>query len=117
MFGSAESVIRLRRIRVAAPLAADGTRPGEWTDPVDALEIPNCWVSSSSSNSTATADRVTILTSKSLYAPPRSDVRAGDRIETEDGLVYHVEARPAADRNPFTGWQPLAEIPLTLVEG
>lgn len=116
MFGYSETVIRYRRLKVPDSKAATGYKLGPWST-AEPLEVPGCWVSSSSSNATSQEDRVTILTSKSLYAPPRADVRAGDRIETEDGLTYDVEARPAADRNPFTGWQPVSEIPLTLVEG
>lgn len=40
-------------------------------------------------------------------------------IETGDmgGEVYYVNARSAADTNPFTGWQPVVEIPLEMKEG
>ncbi len=117
MFSVTETVIRSRRTRIDSPLSADGTKLGEWTDPLDVTEIHGCWVDQSSSNATSTADRITIMTSLSLYGPPTADVRAGDRIETADGQSYDVKVRPASSRNPWTGWSPLIEIPLTLVEG
>lgn len=33
------------------------------------------------------------------------------------GQVYYVNSRPAADMNPFTGCQPVVEIPLDMTEG
>lgn len=33
------------------------------------------------------------------------------------GEVFYVNARPAADTNPFTDWQPVVEIPLDMTEG
>ena len=75
------------------------------------------------------ATRSQILTEKSLYlTDPAADVQPGDRIRRggtldentgiwSGGTVLYVNARPEADTSPFTGWQPVVEIPLDMSEG
>jgi len=115
-FRHGQTVYRDRRRLIEDPYNPDSTTEGDW-DPALTVELKNSFVASSSSASLANATRVQILTSKSLYlSDPTADVRARDRIRSGTD-EYIVEARPAADINPFTGWQPAVEIPLTLVEG
>ncbi len=74
---------------------------------------------------TPDATRSQLITRKSLYlSDPNADVIKGDRIrvggtkaDMTSGDQYFVDERPAADVNPFTGWQPGVEIPLKLTEG
>ncbi|QLD10895.1 hypothetical protein [Microbacterium oleivorans] len=115
MFPFGQTVHRDRRKQVASPYNPDNMVPGSWDTP-DTIEIPGAWVAASSSTLTETATRTQILTEKSLYCAPDADVRPGDRIRA-DGVTYHVKVKPAADRNPFTGWQPHLEVPLEDREG
>lgn len=112
-FGGA--VVRERRTPVADPYNPARTVPGSWDDP-DRLPLEGAWVGSSSSTSTRDASRKEILTAKSLYCQPDADVLPGDRIRIP-GYLGQVEVRPSADINPFTGWQPLLEVPLEEVTG
>ncbi len=109
------TVTRQRRPQVTDPMNPARTIWGDWAD-AESVTIEGAFVSSSSSSSLANATRSEILTAKSLFAKPTADVRAGDRI-TVGGDAYMVNVRPSADVNPFTGWQPVVEIPLELVEG
>ena len=115
-FPHGESVTRERRLPVTDPYDPGATVPGSWSDPLDVLVLHGAFVASSSSTAPANATRTQILTAKSLYAAPDVDVRAGDRIR-RGGETYYVNARPEADTNPFTGWQPVVEIPLDMSEG
>lgn len=116
-FGAGETVIRERRQPVADPYDPTAQVPGTWEDPLATLTIENVFVASSSSTAPVDATRSQILTDKSLYCTdPDVDVRSGDRIRR--GVeVFYVNVRPAADTNPFTGWQPVVEIPLDMTEG
>ncbi len=90
---------------------ADKEIEADWSDP-DEIEIPRAFVAQSSTSLTSTANRVQALEAKSLFCPPDFDVRAGDRIRDGE-TVYTIDGIPAADTNPFTGWTPTREIPLT----
>jgi hypothetical protein len=114
-FPQGQTVQRDRRKTVPDPYSSAGTAPGEWGD-ADSVTIANAWVASSSSSSTRDATRVQILTAKSLFCQPDADVRAGDRIRV-DGETYYIRVKPAADRNPFTGWRPVLEVPVEEVSG
>lgn len=128
-FPFGELVVRERRQPVIDPYDPDTQVPGSWDDPLDYLELEDAFVASSSSTAPLDATRSQILTEKSLYlTDPFADVQPGDRVRrggTKDegggtwsgGEVFYVNARPAADTNPFTGWQPVVEIPLDLTEG
>jgi len=113
-FAYGQDVVRQRRRLVADPYSKKA-RPGDWTDP-ESLLIDDASVASSSSRSTRNETRNQIITAKSLYCDPEADVRVGDRILV-GSTVYEVEAKPEADVNPFTGWQPVQEIPLKEVSG
>lgn len=116
-FPYGEQVTRERRRPVVDPYDPGATVPGSWDDPLDTLVLDDVFVASSSSTQQLDATRTQILTAKSLYCTdPAVDVRAGDRIRRGSELFY-VNARPEADTNPFTGWQPVVEIPLDEAEG
>lgn len=114
-FAFGQTVERDRRPRTADPYNPDRTTPGAWDD-AETIEISDAWVASGSSTSTESATRSQIVTQKSLYCQPDADVQPGDRIRA-DGVSYFVKVKPAADRNPFTGWQPVLEVPLENQEG
>lgn len=127
-FPFGEQVVRERRQPVIDPYDPDTQVPGSWGDPLDYLEVEQAFVASSSSTAPVDATRSQILTEKSLYCTePSVDVQPGDRIRRggakgaddiwRGGEVLYINARPAADTNPFTGWQPVVEIPLDMTEG
>ena len=128
-FPFGELVVRERRMPVVDPYDPDTMVPGSWGDPLAYLVLEQAFVASSSSTAPTSATRAQILTEKSLYlTDPAADVQPGDRIrrggvlDVDSGVwsggdVLYVNVRPAADTNPFTGWQPVVEIPLDMNEG
>ena len=112
-FAHGQKVVRRR----AGLSSSYGTtkRREDWANATD-IDIEGAWVASSSSTAPSDATRQQVITSKSLYCPPESDVVVGDRIVAGPD-TYRVAEKPSADVNPFTGWQPVMECPLTLVEG
>lgn len=118
-FPYGETLTRERRQPVEDPYGEPGaTVPGSWTDDLDEIGLPGAYIAASSSTALTDATRQQVLTSKSLYATdPDVDVRVGDRIRRGSEPPYYVNARPAADTNPFTGWTPIIEIPLDMTEG
>ncbi|MET4094569.1 hypothetical protein [Arthrobacter sp. UYCu712] len=112
-FGGA--VERLRRRLVVDPYSREQTQ-ADWTDPLR-LSLDGAFVASSSGTAQVSEDRSYIITTKSLYLTDAgADVLAGDRIVSA-GITYKVPTKPEADTNPFTGWQPVLEIPLQEVTG
>lgn len=127
-FPFGEQVVRERRQLVIDPYDPGTSVPGSWEATLTYLELDGAFIASSSSTAPLDATRSQILTDKSLYCTePSVDVLAGDRVRRggskgEDGIwrggeVLYVNVRPAADTNPFTGWQPVVEIPLDMTEG
>jgi hypothetical protein len=109
-FGSV--VYRDRRPMLPDPYRPGHMVPGSFDDPAaSVLRIPGGFVGSSSSVPSGDAARSDVLTAKSLYCDPKWDVRIGDRIRV-GSEVWYVNAETSADVNPFTGWQPIREIPL-----
>jgi hypothetical protein len=104
----------------------------DWNNP-DILPIPGAFVAQTSTSMLSNASREQALESKSLFCDGGIDVAKGDRIfegvidpalpdgvtsvpegTVMDGLTYTIDGiPPAADSNPFTGWTPPREIPLT----
>ena len=121
-FPNGQSVYRDRRGSSMDPYSQKERPTGEWDEELT-ITIENAFVASTSSAALRSATRSEILTAKSLYlTDPTADVRPGDRIRTADmpftgSDPYFVHERPAADTNPFTGWQPVQEIPLEEVSG
>lgn len=116
-FPYGENVVRERRKPVVDPYDPGATVPGSWDDPTDDLPLEGVFIGSSSSTAPLDATRQQILTTKSLYCTdPSVDVQPGDRVRRGTEL-YYIHTRPEADTNPFTGWQPVVEIPLEMPEG
>ncbi|MGX1932046.1 hypothetical protein [Microbacterium resistens] len=116
-FPFGETVVRERRRPVEDPYDPGTQVPGSWDDPLDTLTIDQVFIASSSSTAPLDATRSQILTEKSLYCnDPDVDVLPGDRIR-RGSEVFYVNVRPSADTNPFSGWQPVVEIPLDMKEG
>lgn len=117
-FEHGATVYRLRPKTVWDPMSQSFVL-GDWDDP-DELELPGAFIAQSSTSTLGDANRTGALESKSLYlSDPDADVQLGDRIRqgTDGSPVYPVDGIPAADVNPFTGWQPVREIPLKRVVG
>lgn len=123
-FPHGETVFRDRRASIPDPYNPDRIIPGDF-DPDLTIELSEAFVASSSSTAPQDATRSQILTTKSLYlSEPGADVLPGDRIRVggviddfDTGVAYMVEVVPVADVNPFTGWQPVLEVPLENAEG
>lgn len=111
-FAHGADVVRQRRRRVPDPYNPDRTTTAPWEDDPDTLPIADAFVSTSSSSAGFDAARGLVVTTRSLYcSDPTVDVQRGDRIVHPGGIGY-VRTIPAADVNPFTGWQPVKEIVL-----
>lgn len=111
---------------------AGGQVAGDWDDPV-VIALPGSFIAQTSTTMLGSATREQATESKSLFCDGALDVRKGDRIldgtftpplpalstsippgTTFVGIVYTIDGiPPAADTNPFTGWTPPREIPLT----
>jgi hypothetical protein len=117
MFPHGQTVFRDRARVAPSPHNPDRMVPAPIEDDPNTVELEGAWVASASSVDTSDAARTQTVSAKSLYLDdPDADVRVGDRIRC-GGLVGWVRARPEAVVNPFTGWQPVVEIPLEIVEG
>lgn len=112
------TVYRLRAGMVRDPYSDEETR-SDWDNPEEPLEIPGAFIAQTSTTLLATATREQAAESKSLFCEGTFDVQKGDRIrEGETGPVYQIDGiPPAADSNPWTGWTPPREIPLTRYVG
>lgn len=116
-FPFGESLERERRKPVANPYNPARPIPGSWDGPLDTISLPGGFVASSTSQALPDATREELRTSKSLYLTDTSlDVKAGDRIR-RGSETYYVRERPEGDMNPWTGWRPVVEIPLSMTEG
>jgi hypothetical protein len=120
-FAYGEDVFRDRRRPIADPYNPDSTTVGAWTDDsstFDTITLEGVYIDSTSANALPDAMRTEQQITKSLYSQDRTvDVKTGDRIRTVDGDTFYVNVRPAKDVNPFTGWAPGIEIPLSGVQG
>ena len=114
-FPFGRTVYRLRAEPIPDPYNPDETIPGDWNNP-DELPIPGAFIAQTSTSMLGDATREQALESKSLFCDGDVDIRKGDRIrDGEDGAPVYTIAGipPAADTNPWTGWTPPREIPLT----
>lgn len=129
------TVYRLRAGTITDPYSGDEI-PGDWSTP-GVLAIPAAFVAQTSTSMLNSATREQALESKSLFCEGSFDVQKGDRVFTgtfspplPDGATtvpsgtvmtgdtYSIDGiPPAADTNPFTGWTPPREIPLTRAVG
>ena len=113
-FPHGRTVYRLRAGPIEDPYSGK-TVPGDWENP-DVLSIAGAFIAQTSTSMLANATREQALESKSLFCGGDLDVQKGDRIRAgdEDAPIYTIDGiPPAADTNPFTGWTPPREIPLT----
>jgi hypothetical protein len=115
MFAAGVSVQRLRRPRSTDTINPARQSLGSWDDATP-VTITGAYVAAVSSFAAADPARSQVTTSKSLYCSPDADVQVGDRI-VSGTHTYEVTAVPEADVNPFTGWRPVQEVPLTEVLG
>lgn len=110
-FEHGQTVHRDRRKSIPDPYNPANPKPGPWSD-ADTIDLADAFVASSSSNASSDAIRSQVLSTKSLYVTdPYVDVQVGDRIRVGSSIFY-VNEIPESDVNPFTGWQPVKEIPL-----
>lgn len=119
-FPHGETVTRQRRPQIEDPHDPENTIAGPWSAVTgdDELALDQAFVAPSSSAASGDATRTQVLTTLSLYlTDPDADVLVGDRIISSAYPPLYVNARPEATRSPFTGWQPVLEIPLDLSEG
>ena len=109
-FAHGSTVKRLRARPLLDPYSKKAIG-ADWAT-ADEVELPGAFVASSSSAVRTDATRTQALEWKSLYLTDvAADVQVGDRIVAA-GVTYVIDAVPTADVNPFTGWQPVREIPL-----
>lgn len=116
-FPFGESPQRDRRQPKPNPYNPARPIPGSWDDELDTIPLPGAFVASSTSQAVPDATREELRTSKSLYlTDTTADLKAGDRIR-RGAETYYVRERPEGDMNPWTGWKPVVEIPLSMTEG
>lgn len=114
-FPHGQTVVRERRKATINPYS-EAEAPGTWED-AEELDLTNAFVAATSTSGVGPSSRAEVVTTKSLYlGDPSLDVKVGDRIRV-GAAYYMVDALPEADVNPFTGWQPVLEIPLRGVRG
>lgn len=115
-FPAGQTVLRDRRPQIPDRYNTDRTTEGAWDD-AETIELHNAFVATTSSSAVPDAVRSQSVTLKSLYlGDPTADVAKGDRIRA-GGVEYFIDTIPAADTNPFTGWQPVLEIVLKGTDG
>lgn len=62
----------------------------------------------------STEANMAVTDSRTLIAPPDSDIVPTDRVRMH-GLLYQVEALPMDWEDPFTGWRPGMQVRLERV--
>jgi len=103
------TVKRLRAKPILDPYSQEQIAE-DWSDP-DEVDLDGAYVGGSSTSRVLGESRTQALEARSLYCAPDADVRLGDKIQ-DGSKVYEVDGIPDAETNPFTGWQPVREIPL-----
>ncbi|MFC4223567.1 hypothetical protein [Lysinibacter cavernae] len=114
-FPYGKTVFRLRAKPIPDPYNPARTVASDWENP-DVLPIQGAFVAHSSTSALGNASREQALEAKSLFCEGDIDIKKGDRIRDGDvgAPVYTIDGiPPAADSNPWTGWTPPREIPLT----
>lgn len=114
MFPYGETVIRQRATIVVDPYSGE---PGDtdWTN-LSVLTIVGCAFDPGGSLEPTEQGRTSVITQPTVYAPPGSDVLAGDRLVVR-GRTWDVDGDPADWRSPFTGWEPGMVIKVKAVTG
>lgn len=104
-----QEVTRLRPVLVDVR----GTVVPDWSNP-DILKITGCNVQQSGT-SLDQQGRFAVMDGLTLYAPPGSDIQAGDRIKY-DGKTYTIDGDPREWASP-TGVVSTVQCPLKRWEG
>lgn len=112
-FVNGQTVFRDRPTTTPDPYNPARTQPGTG---VTTITIANAYVGPASSVAVSDPTRSQVQVQKSLYCAPGSDVQIGDRIRA-GAETFEVRELPDAPVNPFTGWQPVLEVPLERVVG
>lgn len=104
-------------VRLRAGLIDDAYNPGaqvagDWDNP-DELPLPGSFVAQTSTALLGNATREQATESKSLFCDGSFDISKGDRIRVGSAIYTIDGIPPEADTNPWTGWTPEREIPLT----
>lgn len=111
-------VYRLRAKSIEDPYSKKQVK-ADWGDP-EVLPIDGAFIAQTSTSMLTNASREQAVESKSLFCDGSFDIQKGDRIRDGEpgGPIYSIDGiPPAADTNPFTGWTPPREIPLTRAVG
>ena len=105
------TVIRDRRPQIPNPYNPASTVPGSWDD-AESITIERAALMATSTSAVSDGVRSSTASGFSLYcSDPNADVQVGDRIRAA-GMTLYVNALPSSPMNPFTGWQPVREVPL-----
>jgi hypothetical protein len=135
-FPYGDTVYRLRGGMIPDPYNPDEQVPENWDEP-DVIVVERAFVAQTSTSMLRTATREQALEAKSLFDPVYADIHKGDRIfagvfvpplppdatkmpagTAMQGATYTIDGiPPTADSNPWTGWAPPREIPLTRYVG
>ncbi|MDP1793724.1 MAG: hypothetical protein Q8K63_06255 [Acidimicrobiales bacterium] len=108
-----EAIVRLRA--PAGPPDRYKNPTLDWANAAR-LEIPGCAVAPRLADEVRDNGRQAVIKGLTIYAPPKADVVATDRVECR-GDTYDVDGDVAVWRSPFTGVEKGVEISLRLVEG
>ena len=100
-----DTVTRLR----AGTIDRRGSTEQDWSNPSE-LDIPGCSVQPASTSLSQDGRVLAISEGETLYMPPGSDVKAGDRIRW-DGNVYTITGKPREWTSP-TGLVSNLQAPL-----
>ncbi len=114
-FAFGQTVYRDRRQQVPDPYNPARTQPGPWSG-ATSITLDGAYVGPASSVAVSDPTRAQVQVSKSLYCAPSADVKIGDRIRA-GAETFEVLELPDAPTNPWTGWQPVLEVPLERVIG
>ena len=109
-FEHGQTFERLRAGEIIDPYS--GKVVGEdWGNP-SILALSGAYLASQASTLGRDAVREPLTTTDQLIlTDPLADVKVGDRIR-QGGRSWSVSGFPAADINPFTGWQPTLVVNL-----
>lgn len=78
-----------------------GTTVPDWSKKTE-REVNGCWVGNASTSSDSSDEGRAANMRLTLYAPPGTDVRRGDRV-TYGGRRYAIDGEPIEYPSPFGG--------------
>lgn len=111
LFPHGQAVVRDRRPQMPDPYDPTKTVPGSWAA-ATSITLDGAFLDRTSTTALPDAARSEKQSGFSLYlSDPTADVQVGDRIRA-NGMTLYVNEIPASPVNPFTGWQPVREVPL-----